>query len=179
MSKRSKVFSRLAVVGVAVLAALAAAIIPSVANADTNPGAAERAKTHAQPKDAGDGTAQGAVDWYAGREGSTDYEHYCEKAAENAWGTTGVWASAIAHWQGSVDAGKAHPGDTNPPLGAFVYWDISQYGHVGVSDGNGGFWSTGYEGAIGHGTDLNHFDSYLGWSDPEVPFSKTGSKVQH
>ena len=181
MSKRSKVFSRLAIAGVAVVAAaLAAFIVPTVANADSNPSLAEQAKTHVVPKSAGDGTAQGAIDWYAARQGSTDYEEYCEMAAENAWGTTGVWPSAVAHWQGAIDAGKAHPGDTNPPLGAFVYWNTSQYGHVGVSDGHGGFWATSYHGAIGHGTDLGYYGGYYGWSNPQVPAARMPEgKVQH
>lgn len=117
----------------------------------------------------GDGTAAGAIEWFKGQSGSTSYEGLCEKAVENAWGTTGIWPSAIAHWEGAINAGKAHKGDTNPPKGAFVYWNTSQYGHVGIADGSGGFYSSSVGGAIGHGSSLSYFGNYLGWSDPQVP----------
>lgn len=90
-------------------------------------------------------------------------------AVENAYGTTGVWPSAIAHWRGAINAGKAHPGDWNAPRGAFVYWNTSQYGHVGIFDGNGGFYSSSVGGAIGHRGNKNYFVNYLGWSKAQVP----------
>jgi len=114
------------------------------------------------PMSAGDGTAAGAVAWYKAHNGSTAYQGYCEKAAENAYGTTGVWGSANAHWNG---ASPKHAGDKNPPLGAFVYWNISAYGHVGISDGAGGFWATSVNGKIGLAK-LPYFNSYLGWAYP-------------
>ncbi|GGI75154.1 hypothetical protein GCM10011581_10230 [Saccharopolyspora subtropica] len=119
----------------------------------------------------GDGTAQGAIEWFQARIGDTSYQGLCEKAVENAWGTTGVWPSAIAHWKGAVRAGKAHTDGSTPPKGAFVYWDISRYGHVGIADGKGGFYATSVNGAIGHANSLSYFDNYLGWSDPQVPAS--------
>jgi hypothetical protein len=117
----------------------------------------------------GDGTIDGAIAWMESKSGSSDWEGLCEMAVENAYGTTGVWPSAIAHWQGALDNGKGHPDDTNPPKGAFVYWNTSQYGHVGIADGNGGFYSSSVNGAIGHGDSLDHFVNYLGWSDAQVP----------
>lgn len=137
----------------------------SAAPATTEP-AVERPAVLASP---GDGTAEGAIEWFEQNAGDTSYEGLCEKAVENAWGTTGVWPSAIAHWQGAIDAGKAHEGDTNPPKGAFVYWNTSEYGHVGIADGNGGFYSSSIDGALGHADDLSYFGNYLGWSDPQVP----------
>lgn len=116
-----------------------------------------------------DGTPEGAVAWFKNRDGDTSYQGLCEKAVENAYGTTGVWASALAHWNGA----EQHPGDTNPPLGAFVYWNISQYGHVGISDGNGGFYATSVNGAIGHVSKdeggYGYFNNYLGWTPAAVP----------
>jgi hypothetical protein len=53
--------------------------------------------------------------------------------------------------------------------GAFVYWNTSQYGHVGIADGAGGFYSSSVDGAIGHGDSLDYFVNCLGWSDPQVP----------
>ena len=40
---------------------------------------------------------------------------------------------------------------------------------VGIADGNGGFYSSGIDGAIGHQDGLSYFSDYLGWSDPQVP----------
>jgi hypothetical protein len=127
------------------------------------------AVAQATPLAAGDGTVAGAITWMKNHAGSTAYEEYCEKAVENAYGTTGVWASAIAHWNGAIAAGKAHQGGTNPPKGAFVYWNTSQYGHVGIADGSGGFYSSSINGAIGHSTSLSYFPNYLGWSNAQVP----------
>ncbi|GAA0512912.1 hypothetical protein A8924_6200 [Saccharopolyspora erythraea NRRL 2338] len=171
MNRRPTRIGRLALVGTA---AAAVSVFPAVTTAtpvaDAAPALVQQAPA-ALPAaaDPADGTAEGAVEWFKSKQGDTSYEGLCEKAVENAWGTTGVWPSAIAHWQGAVDAGKAHEGDTNPPKGAFVYWNISQYGHVGIADGNGGFYSSGIDGAIGHQDSLSYFGDYLGWSDPQVP----------
>ncbi|MFC7340668.1 CHAP domain-containing protein [Saccharopolyspora griseoalba] len=151
------------VVGALALAPLSA---PAALAQPAAPPAAEQHLRIAAP---GDGTARGAVEWYRARAGDTSYEGLCEKAAENAWGVTGVWPSAIDHWNGAVAAGKAHTDGSTPPEGAFVYWNISQYGHVGIADGNGGFYSTSVNGAIGHAASTSHFANYLGWSDPQVP----------
>lgn len=112
----------------------------------------------------GNGTPAGAVAWYQRNNGRTSCEHYCELAAERAYGTSGVWASAIAHWNGATQHRNR-----NAPLGAFVYWNISQYGHVGVSDGKGGAWATGVGGRIGHISSLNGFSNYLGWTPAARP----------
>jgi hypothetical protein len=119
--------------------------------------------------DPGDGTIEGAIQWMDGHSGDSGWEGLCEMAVENAYGTTGVWPSAIAHWQGAIDNGKAHPGDWDAPRGAFVYWNTSEFGHVGISDGNGGFYSSSVGGAIGHNGDKSYFVNYLGWSDAQVP----------
>jgi hypothetical protein len=152
-----------AAIGVALMPTGVAVAAPAVAPVShVQPG-------HVQPNSAGDGTAGGAIAWMQGHAGSSGWEGYCEMAVENAWGTTGVWPSAIDHWNGAVQYGKAHPGDPNPPAGAFVYWNISQYGHVGIADGNGGFYSSSLGAAIGHADSVYYFASYLGWSDPQVP----------
>ncbi|WP_031464586.1 hypothetical protein [Sciscionella sediminilitoris] len=145
--------------------AIALGVGAPVSFADTAP-----AQQQVSVRSAADGSPAGAVAWYSSHAGSTGWEHYCEKAAENAYGTTGVWASAIAHWNG---ASPKHSGDKNPPLGAFVYWKISQYGHVGVSDGKGGFWATSVGGKIGHvtkaGGGYGYFSNYLGWTPGAKP----------
>jgi hypothetical protein len=107
-----------------------------------------------------------AVAWYESRIGSTAYEGLCEMAAENAFGTNGVYVSAMADWNDAVARGTAHPGDLNPPRGALVFWNISApNGHVGVARGDGTFVATSVNGAIGSAT-LPYYSNYLGWSMP-------------
>lgn len=109
--------------------------------------------------------ADDAIAWFAARNGSTAYQGYCEKAVENAYGTTGIYASAIANWNDAVRRGAAHKGDLNPPKGALVFWNISAYGHVGLATGDGNFWATSVNARIGKAK-LPYFSSYLGWAQP-------------
>jgi hypothetical protein len=115
------------------------------------------------------GSVPSAIGWFEAHDGDTAYENLCEKSVENAWGADGVWSTASAHWQGAIAAGKAHVGDANPPAGAFIYWRTNGDGHVAIADGQGGFFSTNVNGAIRHGSNLDYFPDYLGWSDPQVP----------
>jgi hypothetical protein len=105
-------------------------------------------------------TATQAINWYKSRKGSAAYEGYCEKAARLSWNRSTHHASAIEHWRSSD--GARHTKGT-PPKGAFVFWNISQYGHIGVADGNGGFWATDVNSHIGHATSVHYFSNYLGW----------------
>ncbi|TCC17280.1 CHAP domain-containing protein [Kribbella sindirgiensis] len=109
--------------------------------------------------------ADDAIAWFAARNGSTAYQGYCEKAVENAYGRTGVYASAIANWNDAVRRGAAHRGDLNPPKGALVFWNISAYGHVGVATGDSNFWATSVDSRIGKAR-LPYFSNYLGWAQP-------------
>jgi hypothetical protein len=104
-------------------------------------------------------TVEGAIGWFRSRNGSTAYDGYCERAVRLAWNRSTHHASAIAHWRSSD--GARHTGN-NPPRGAFVFWNISAYGHVGLSDGNGGVWATSVNGRIGH-VRIGYFANYLGW----------------
>ncbi|MCR6483948.1 hypothetical protein M8542_14075 [Amycolatopsis sp. OK19-0408] len=104
-------------------------------------------------------TANQAIAWYSSRNGSTAYQGYCEKAARLSWNRTTHHASAIEHWRSSD--GARHTTGT-PPRGAFVFWNISAYGHVGIADGSGGVWATSVNGAIGHARQ-GYFSNYLGW----------------
>lgn len=107
-----------------------------------------------------------SISWYQARFGSTAYQGLCEKAAENSYGTTAIWASAKANWNNAVAIGAAHRGDLNAPRGALVFWDIAApHGHVGVSRGDGTFVATSVNGAIGSAR-LPYFSNYLGWSYP-------------
>jgi hypothetical protein len=167
VSKCLSMFIRSVVVGAVV--AMAPLVPPSTpANASAEPAPAP-AVGSAAPSVVG--TALGAITWFRAHNGDTSYENACEKAVENAWGTTGVWPNASAHWEGAIAAGKAHVRDMAPPFGAFVYWRTSSEGHVGIADGQGGFYSTNVNGAIGHSSNLFYHANYLGWSDPQVPVS--------
>lgn len=110
--------------------------------------------------------ADNAIAWFSARNGSTAYQGYCEKAVENAYGRTGIYASAKANWNDAVRRGAAHRGDLNPPKGALVFWDIgAPYGHVGLAVGDGTFWATSVNGRIGKAR-LPYFSNYLGWAQP-------------
>ncbi len=152
--------------GVLLLPAAASIALATPAHAATTAAAPHTATVadQAGPLSAGDGTIAGAIAWMQNHAGNTGWEEYCEKAVENAYGTTGVWPSAIAHW----NAGVHHTGST-APKGAFVYWNTSQFGHVGIADGNGGFYSTSIGGAIGHASSVSYFQNYLGWTNAQVP----------
>jgi hypothetical protein len=104
-------------------------------------------------------TANQAIAWFSSRNGSTAYQGYCEKAVRLAWDRATHHASAIDHWRSSD--GARHTTGT-PPRGAFVFWNISAYGHVGIADGSGGVWATSVNGAIGHARQ-GYFANYLGW----------------
>jgi hypothetical protein len=143
----------------------------AITAADINPAAGTFTTTDAVPASvltafsSADGTPAGAVAWYRAHLGSTAYQGYCEKAAENAYGTTGIWASANAHWNG---ASPKHTSGT-PPLGSFVYWNISAYGHVGIADGSGGIYASSIGGKIGHASSVHYFNNYRGWTPAARP----------
>ena len=43
------------------------------------------------------------------------------------------FSTAKAHWNEMVLSGRAHPGDTCPPLGSFVFWNTGRpAGHVSI-----------------------------------------------
>ncbi|GLY76941.1 hypothetical protein Airi01_052080 [Actinoallomurus iriomotensis] len=105
-------------------------------------------------------TAAQAIQWYSSRKGSTAYEGYCEKAARLSWARATHHPTAIDHWRSSD--GARHTTGT-PPKGAFVFWNISSAGHVGIADGTGGFWATSVKGKIGHATSVHYYSHYLGW----------------
>lgn len=154
-----RVFTRLT--ATAVLAGLSLGGSAIAATAAPVPTTAPSVTTVAGPQS----RADNAIAWFAARNGSTAYQGYCEKAVENAYGRTGVYASAIANWNDAVRRGAAHRGDRNPPKGALVFWNISAYGHVGLATGDGYFWATSVNGRIGKAK-LPYFSNYLGWAQP-------------
>jgi hypothetical protein len=145
----------------AALLVLGSAALPAMAAPATAPAPAPITSTAFGPQS----RADDAIAWFAARNGSTAYQGYCEKAVENAYGTTGIYASAIANWNDAVRRGAAHKGDLNPPKGALVFWNISAYGHVGLATGDGNFWATSVNSRIGKAK-LPYFSNYLGWAQP-------------
>ncbi len=107
-------------------------------------------------------TADEAVRWFEQHRGSSAYENLCERAVRLAWDRSTHHTDALDHWNSSD--GTRHSGDTQPPRGAFVFWNTTGgHGHVGIADGEGGYWATNVRGAIGHFTSLSFFSNYLGW----------------
>jgi hypothetical protein len=44
------------------------------------------------------------------------------------------------------------------PMGAFLFWNTGRFGHVGLADGNGGWYATGVKGRIDH-TSSGHYSA--------------------
>jgi hypothetical protein len=133
-----------------------------------------KAKWLADP--ANRGQLQGLCD------GSPNCYQKCDRLAAVAWGRTmSNHVSAKEHWNAAVAAGRAHPGDRNPPVGALLFYDTSTFGHVAVYLGNNqvlsndvGDTKSGFKGgayivsADAIETTIWHL-SYLGWVNP-VPW---------
>lgn len=116
--------------------------------------------------------ADQAINWFQARFGDTSYHMQCEKAVENAYGTGGHYGSALANWNTAVSQGRAHPGNLHPPRGALVFWNMTEWGHVGISRGDGTFVATDVTNnytAIGANSLPNYpgYRNYLGWALPD------------
>jgi hypothetical protein len=73
-----------------------------------------------------------AIAWAIDAQGRTDYNGYCQMFVENAYGTSGQYASAIAA-SNSLNTGGSLG---SAPIGALVFFapaaDNWYYGHVGI-----------------------------------------------
>lgn len=103
----------------------------------------------------------------------------CDNFVANMFGyTSSGYTTAISHWN-AIPANDKHPGDTNPPAGALVFWSGGA-GHVALSTGNGGIISTDYpRSGMVSAASIDSISngwgkSYLGWSVP-VFQGQTGS----
>ena len=100
---------------------------------------------------------------------------YCELFVENAFGRSGQFSSAYTHYQWQAGNGRIHA-DSSPPKGALVFYSAwgrdpygnsVNYGHIGISLGDGRVVATvGWGGqclnvAINN---LDYFSGYLGWA---------------
>jgi hypothetical protein len=95
----------------------------------------------------------------------------CDNFVANMFGySSSGYPTAANHWN-SIPAQDKHPGDTNAPAGALVFWGGGA-GHVAIADGSGGVFSTDYptSGEVSHvaqSTITKQWGKpYLGWSLP-------------
>lgn len=83
-----------------------------------------------------------AVAWARAQLGATGWNNLCERFVEQAYGTSGRYASAYAHYQDALRRGVVRTTGT-PPAGAIVFFDRAavngNYGHVMISEGNGNY----------------------------------------
>lgn len=65
---------------------------------------------------------------------TSGWHQLCDQLACRAYGyARSGFPTAAAHWDQMVVTGNAHPGDTCPPLGSFVFWRTGRpAGHVSV-----------------------------------------------
>jgi hypothetical protein len=95
----------------------------------------------------------------------------CDNFVANMFGyTSSGYPTAQNHWN-SIPAQDKHPGDSNAPAGALMFWGGGA-GHVAISDGHGGIFSTDMPtpGVVGH-VSASTISSmwgkpYLGWTIP-------------
>ena len=114
--------------------------------------------------------------------GTGNYNHMCEKFAENSYGMGGDFPSAKAAYQYALGSKTLQYG-SNAPAGALVFFKgNAQFGHVAISDGKGNVISSGIDGKVQRiGTsDLRKKwgseGTNLGWTMPTHSFFKNGSK---
>lgn len=109
--------------------------------------------------------AENALKWANARIGETGWNGWCEKFVENAYGTTGRYASAIAHY--NAVRGQVKTTGT-PPKGAIAFYAAAAvnggYGHVMISRGDGKYVTTAAKVKV---VDKNWPGAkYLGWYIP-------------
>jgi hypothetical protein len=128
----------------------------------------------APPAPSANAKADRAVAWANSMVGSMSYKNLCERFVENAYGTSGKYASAIAAYKALKAAGAIKTSTTNIPKGALVFsldpkWDYGN-GHVEISRGDGTFVSGGASTAYGNRSTVQIYKAlpsgYLGWAMP-------------
>jgi len=118
------------------------------------------------------GSSERAIQWFYNHIGTTAYEHKCETAVENAFGTTGkYWSAAAAP---AADATRrAHANWNNraqrtpfsdAPRGALVFYNTSVDGHVAISLGNGTVLSSSAPGRKIGPAPVGYFQRPYGWA---------------
>lgn len=107
--------------------------------------------------------ADRAINWMLARRGTTAYQGRCERAVENAFGTSGRYPTARANWTARVRFGQARTPAAAAPRGALVFYSTSRRGHVAISLGGGKVVSTSVHGRIGVAP-IAYFQHPLGWA---------------
>lgn len=135
---------------------------------------AEQARVHGYARTTGTLRGGGeAVAWAMNYLGKGEfYDGLCLGFVDDAFGAPGGsrMPTAIAQWYRAVEAGKAHPRDRNPPIGAQVFWwSGNPARHIALYAGNGMIISTGVDGDRVGMRPMEYLDSYgpyLGWAEP-------------
>jgi hypothetical protein len=124
-----------------------------------------------------------AVNWANSQIGKNDYDHYCERFFENAYGKTGNYASARDYYNSAAKSNTLQTG-TIPPAGAAVFFRGNpQFGHIALSAGNGYVISSGIGGKVEKVkiSDMGKLwgaeGAYTGWADPVGGLKGTGKYV--
>lgn len=100
-----------------------------------------------------------AIARFESKIGSSQYENWCERAVENAFGTQGHYASAIEDWESQ----QQHRDWQHAPRGAMVFYDTSSDGHVALSLGDGRVVSSSAHHQVGI-VPVDYFQHPLGWA---------------
>lgn len=104
------------------------------------------------------------------RSGTGGYPNQCLRLADDAYGAKGPrTTTALAQWARAKDAGVGHPGSTDIPVGAQMFWRTSHpAGHIAVYVGDGKVVTNVPGGAVEimPWRELNEWGPYLGWANP-------------
>lgn len=105
----------------------------------------------------------------------------CDNFTANMYGyQASGYNTALDHWN-AIPGASQHPGDQNAPAGALMFWGGNQDGHVAISDGSGGIFSTdiGGQGTVSHVPSSEITSKwglqYLGWTPPIFQGSAPGA----
>jgi hypothetical protein len=112
----------------------------------------------------------GLKSWHApggGRQQSYTDRGWCGKFVAHAYGAKRVgFYDARALRAAAADAGTLRSGPvTSAPLGALVFYDLSEHGHVGIHVGGGYIVHAGYAERVRRDY-WDWLDAYVGWSYP-------------
>jgi len=113
----------------------------------------------ASPIWASKNSGESAIQWFYNNSGRTNYEGKCELAVENAFGTSGRYATARANW----NARSQQQPYTSAPRGSLVFYNTSAAGHVAISLGNGKVYSSSAVGGRIGIVPITYFQNPLGW----------------
>jgi hypothetical protein len=120
-------------------------------------------------------SARSAVAWALSQVGTGwDYHNQCLRFVDDAYDVShSRMGTAVSQYYRALDAGYAHPGNRNPPVGAQVFWQTSNPArHIAIYAGGGMVISTdAANGAIGFVpmSTLDRWGPYLGWATPYYP----------